>query len=116
MTPYFDVRFLLTMLVKTRGTTLAWELAHRFDAPLLLNPLHRLQVENALTRQLYDKPRLRLAARQGLAEWRNKIAEAVFGFSGPDWELAFRQAAIGMPNIPKNLRTACFCFMSRWRP
>jgi hypothetical protein len=92
MKPYCDLGFLLALIVKARSTALAWRLAHRFDAPLPLNALHRLHIENTLTRQLYGAAKLAEAARAGLAEWRNKIDEAVFDFHSAEWELAFRQA------------------------
>ena|SRR5438876_50184 len=99
--PYLDLGFLLTLLVKNRSTVLAWELAHRFDAPLRITALHQLHVENALTRQLYEsKLRLQKVAREGLTEWRNKLAEAVFVLHLAEWELAFRQAVIWNSQLP----------------
>ena len=101
MKPYFDLGFLLVLLVKNKSTSLAWELAHRFDAPLPFNTLHQLHIENALSRQLYEsKLRLRKAAREGLTEWRNKLAEAVFLLNVPEWEIAFRQAVLWNSQLP----------------
>jgi len=101
VTPYLDLGFLLALLVKYKSARLAWELANRFNAPFRVNALQQLHVENALSRQLYEsKLRLQIAAREGLTEWRNKLAEAVFVHNVPKWEPAFRQAVIWNSQLP----------------
>ncbi len=50
MTPYFDPRWLVLMIVRTDGFQRVWSLVHRFSAPFTLNPVHHLILENALQR------------------------------------------------------------------
>ena len=95
MTPYFDPRWLVLMIVRTDGFQRVWSLVHRFSAPFPLNPVHHLILENALHRQLHDPDaKLVNAALDGLQRWRSRLAEQVFEIRAPDWLTAYRLATI----------------------
>ena len=93
MTPYFDPRWLVLLVVHTPGIQRAWALVNRFAAPHVLNPIHQLTLENALHRQLFDSnPALKQAAVIGLQHWQNQLAERVFEIRPPDWLMAYHWA------------------------
>ena len=110
MTPYFDPRWLVLLVVHTAGIQRAWALVNRFAAPYVLNPMHQLTLENALHRQLLDSnPTLKQAALIGLRRWQNQLAEQVFAVRPPDWLMAYQLALqwnrenSGRPTIHGNL-------------
>jgi hypothetical protein len=90
MTPYFDPRFLLLLLVRTSGTARAWEVAQQFATPWPLNELQRHQIEVALVRRTYDADMtLRHAARRGLGILARNLGEGVLVPASTDWAGAF---------------------------
>ena len=93
MTPYIDVGFLSTLLVKTPGRKAAWRALQRFDPPYPLNYLHDLQVENLLARcQLDPDDKVKTVGLEGARLWRFYVAEGVFEVSLVGWDSAFRVA------------------------
>src|SRR5205809_1146651 len=90
MTPYFDPRFLLLLLVRTSGTARAWEVARQFPMPWQLNELQRLQIEVALVRRTFDlDTNLARTARRGLGMLRRNLGEGVLIPASIDWSSAF---------------------------
>src|SRR5262249_50741172 len=79
MTPYIDVGFLSTLLIKTPGRKSAWRNLHRFDPPYTLNLLHHLQIENLLVRcQLDPDDRIKITGLEGARLWQFYLREGVF--------------------------------------
>src|SRR5258708_1410327 len=90
MTPYFDPRFLLLLLVRTSGTARAWEVARQFATPWPLNDLQHHQIEAALIRRTYDADTaLARAARRGLGMLARNLGEGVLIHASADWSGAF---------------------------
>lgn len=93
MTAYVDAGFLLILLIRTPGSSLAQSVLRRTDAPFQLNFLHQLQTENLLARtQLSADPLEQAAGLEGQQLWRNYLAEGVFQISATDWDTALALA------------------------
>ena len=93
MNPYLDAGFLLALVAKLPGTSVASNLVRTIPAPISLNALHQLQVENMLVRFQHDRdPKIRAGGNQGQQLWRRYLDEGVFTFGPADWDVAFRNA------------------------
>ena len=93
MIAYLDAGFLLTLLIRTPGSSLAQAVLRRLHAPFQLNFLHQLQVENLLARtQLSSASPEQAAGSEGHRLWRHYLAEGVFQLSAADWDTALRVA------------------------
>ncbi|MBI4663348.1 MAG: hypothetical protein HY735_31490 [Verrucomicrobia bacterium] len=93
MTPYFDLGFLLTLVVKSPGRGTAWQAASRFNPPYRLNFLHQFHLENGLARQLLSpKSEAREIGAQALRQWNQYLDEGVFVVTSGEWDTAFRLA------------------------
>jgi hypothetical protein len=93
MTPYIDVGFLSTLLIKTPGRKLAWRNLQKFDPPHALNLLHHLQIENLLARcQLDADDGIKATGLEGARLWRFYAQEGVFQVRSAGWDAAFRAA------------------------
>src|SRR5260221_6697577 len=93
MNPYLDSGFLATLLLKASGSTTAWNLVRRFEAPYSLNRLHFLQIEEMLFKGLASAHvQERQAAAHGLGNWRHYLQEGVFRLREENWEDGFRLA------------------------
>ena len=101
MTPYLDSGFLLTLLVKTRGSRVANQLLRRIPGPVPLNFLHQLQAENLLVAlQRSAEPARQYAGAEGQRFWKNYLAEGVFQLAPDDWDTAFRLASTWNSQCP----------------
>jgi hypothetical protein len=95
MTPYIDAGFLATLVIRTPGSPMAWRQVEDFNAPIPLNFLHQLQIENMLVRLQTDKDAgVQRKALESTRLWRNYLAEAVFTVQSTDWDTAFRSALV----------------------
>ena len=93
MTPYIDVGFLSTLLVKTPARKTAWRTLQKFDPPYALNLLHHLQIENLLARcQLDADDRIKTTGLEGARLWRFYCQEGVFQVGLAGWDAALRAA------------------------
>ena len=94
MTPFLDTGFLVTLLVTTRGSALAWQISSRCNGPLFMSHLQRLQVENRLLRETAnaDNAALRAIAAGGLQRLHRYLDEMVFQPVSLDYEVAVHLA------------------------
>ena len=91
MGPYFDTRFVGTLLLRTRAYLSAWLLIRRrFDPPFLLTAFQILRIEHMLLHQTEDA--LKVAALRGYQDWQRHFQEGVFQVRNLDWEGANRLA------------------------
>ncbi len=72
MKPFVDTGFILTLLLKTRGSDKAWEIAQGLDTPLLLTSFQIFTIENRFQRQI--------EAEDSLAQDRAVAADALQNF------------------------------------
>jgi hypothetical protein len=87
VTPYFDLAFLLTLLVKSAVRRAAWEITNRFSPPYRLNFLQELQIENGFTRQLTtQRAGVQEIGTQGLRLWNQYLDEGVFHVTSEEWD------------------------------
>jgi len=92
MTPYLDAGFLLTIFVRTSGTSIAHRVL-RESAPFSINLLHQLQTENLLVSlRKSAEPVRQTVGIEGQRLWSNYLAEGVLRLVEADWEKAFRLA------------------------
>ena len=93
MTPYIDVGFLSTLLIKTPARKIAWRNLQKFDPPYALNLLHHLQIENLLARcQLDRDDGIKTTGLEGARLWRFYCQEGVFHVNSVGWDAALRAA------------------------
>ena len=93
MNPYLDGGFLLVLLTRTPGTSLASAILRKISPPISINFLHQLQAENLLLRFQQDaNPDLQINGNEGLRLWNHYLSEGVFSISPVDWESGFRNA------------------------
>ena len=109
MTPYFDLGFLLTLLVKSPSRRVAWEITNRFSPPYRLNFLQQFQIENGLSRQLTaQRAAIREVGTQGLRLWNQYLDEGVFHVTSDEWDTAFRLAITWNRNLTRNVPAPTF--------
>ena len=93
MSPYLDGGFLLVLLTRTAGTSVASGILREISPPIGVNFLHQLQAENLLIRFQRDaNVDLQRNGNEGLRLWNHYLHEGVFAMVGVDWESAFRNA------------------------
>jgi len=93
MSPYLDGGFLLVLLTRTSGTSIASAILRKIPPPISINFLHQLQAENLLIRfQKDSNPELQTNGNEGLRLWNHYLSEGVFSMLSPDWESSFRNA------------------------
>jgi hypothetical protein len=93
MSPYLDGGFLLVLLTRTPGTSIASAILREIAPPISLNFLHQLQAENLLIRfQKDSNPDLQANGNEGLRLWNHYLSEGVFSLISVDWESSFRNA------------------------
>jgi hypothetical protein len=93
MNPYLDGGFLLVLLARTAGTGVASAILRKIQAPISINFLHQLQVENLLIRFQKDSdPKLQANGNEGLRLWNHYLGEGVFSMTAVDWEAGLRNA------------------------
>jgi len=104
MTPYVDVGFLSTLLIKTPGRKIAWRNLHRFSSLYTLNLLHCLQIENLLVRcQLDPDDSIKTTGLEGARLWRFYLQEGVFQVSTVGWEAAMRAGISWTKTLTENI-------------
>ena len=109
MTPYFDLGFLLALLVKSPARRVAWEITNRFSPPYRLNFLQELQTENGFTRQLTtQRADVQEIGTQGLRLWNQYLDEGVFHVTSEEWDTAFRLAIGWNRNLTRNVPATTF--------
>jgi len=106
MTPYFDLGFLLTLLVKSPARRAAWEITNRFSPAYRLNFLQELQIENGFTRQLTTQRAD--VGTQGLRLWNQYLDEGVFHVTSEEWDTAFRLAIGWNRNLTRKVPPTTF--------
>ena len=94
MRPYLDIGFLISALVNCPGTAEAWKALRRFAAPDGLTRFHRLQLENAVLRQLTEGGKAAEQVAYAWRDWQNYVAEGVFAFETGKWDAAVRLALL----------------------
>jgi hypothetical protein len=72
MKPFVDTGFILTLLLKTRGSEKAWEIAQGLDTPLSIASIQIFTIENRFQRQI--------EAQESPAEDRAVAADALQNF------------------------------------
>lgn len=93
MSPYLDGGFLLVLLTRTAGTSIASAILREISPPISINFLHQLQAENLLVRFQKDQtPDLQINGNEGLRLWNHYLREGVFSITPADWDSAFRNA------------------------
>ncbi|MGZ8939724.1 MAG: hypothetical protein ACXW32_10980 [Limisphaerales bacterium] len=93
MKPYLDGGFLLVLLTRTPGTSMASTILRKISPPIPIHFLHQLQAENLLIRfQRDSNPDLQTNGNEGLRLWNHYLHEGVFSITAVDWESAFRNA------------------------
>src|SRR5688500_10162314 len=93
MRPYLDGGFLLVLLTRTPGTSIASAILREISPPISINFLHQLQAENLLIRFQRDADvDLQKNGNEGLRLWNHYLHEGVFAIVAVDWEGAFRNA------------------------
>jgi hypothetical protein len=93
MNPYLDGGFLLVLLTRTHGTSIASAILRKIPPPISINFLHQLQAENLLIRFQNDpNPGLQINGNEGLRLWNHYLGEGVFSMISLDWESFFRNA------------------------
>jgi hypothetical protein len=91
---YPDLESLLALLTEGEHSVEAAALLRQAALPFGISIVHRLQVENALLRFLYDpQAENRHAAQQGLFMWQHYLREGVIEFQEIDLSSAFAQAS-----------------------
>jgi hypothetical protein len=104
VTPYFDLGFLLTLLVKSPGRRTAWEITNGFSPPYRLNFLQQFQVENGFVRQITaQKAEIQAIGTQGLRLWNQYLDEGVFHVTSEEWDTALRLALAWNRNLTRNV-------------
>jgi hypothetical protein len=91
MKPFLDSGFLLTLLLKTRGSPKAWELSRRLDGPLFLAAFQILTIDNRLQREMEapgSTPAQRAAAANALQNFRWYLDQQVFRPIRLDYDIA----------------------------
>ena len=91
MKPFLDSGFLLTLLIKTSGSRIAWNIARGLDGPLLLANLQIFNTENRLQREIESEtstPAQRAIAANGLQNFRWYIEQQVFSTVRLDYDIA----------------------------
>src|SRR5205823_5789856 len=84
---------LSTLMIKTRGRTIAWQTLRKFEPPHPLNLLHHLQIENLLARyQLDPNGAIKTSGLEGVHLWRFYLQEEVFRIDSAPWEAALQTA------------------------
>lgn len=95
MKPFLDSGFLLTLLFRTSGSPVAWEIAQRLEGPLLLGALQMFNTENRLQRQIEaddSTPAQRAVAASSLQRLRWYSEQQVFQIAPLDYEIAIHLA------------------------
>jgi hypothetical protein len=93
MNPYLDGGFLLVLLTRTPGTSIASSILRQMSPPVPINFLHQLQAENLLIRFQRDpNPDLQINGNEGLRLWNHYLSEGVFSLISIDWESCWRNA------------------------
>ncbi len=91
MQPYFETRFLGSLLVRSSAYASAWELVQEyFQPPFWITTFQSLRIEHMLLHQ--RDATLKAAALQGFQEWQRHIQEGVFQLANLEWEAAYRLA------------------------
>jgi hypothetical protein len=109
MTPYFDLGFLLALVVKSPGRRTAWQITSRFGAPYRLNFLHQFHVENGFARQLTSaKAEAQEIGTRGLRQWNQYLDEGVFVITADEWDTAFRLAIAWNRHLSRNIPLPTF--------
>src|SRR5438874_6024062 len=104
MTPYTDVGFLSTLLIKTPGRQIAWRNLQVFEPPHMLNLLQHLQIENLLVRSRLDpSDRVKAIASEGARLWRFYLREGVFQVGSAGWDAALRVAIGWTQSLSQNI-------------
>ena len=104
MTPYIDVGFLSSLLVKTPGRNVAWQQLQKFKTPYDLNLLHHLQIENLLVRcQLDADDAVKTTGLEGARLWRLYLQEGVFQIGLAGLEPALRAAISWNQTLTQNV-------------
>src|SRR5687768_2799953 len=96
MKPFLDSGFLLTLLLATSGSPIAWEMARRVEGPLFLGALQIFNTENRLQRQIELKestPGERAAAANALQNFRWYLEQQVFAPIRLDYDIAIDLAS-----------------------
>jgi hypothetical protein len=102
MNPYLDGGFLLSLLAKTPGTTVASGLLREISTPVPINFLHQLQAENLIVRFQKDpSPEVQVGGNTGQRLWRQYLDEGVFTLTAADWDTAFRNAITWNRLVPE---------------
>jgi len=97
MIPFLDSGFLLTLLMETGGSALAWQIAQELanESPLRLSPVQTIVIESNLLRtsQASEVPgNERALAAAALARLRWYLSEGVFLEVPADCEAPIQQA------------------------
>lgn len=109
MTPYFDLGFLLTLLVKSPGRRTAWEITNRFGPPYRLNFLQQFQIENGFARQLTaQNVQVQEIGTHGLCLWNQYLDEGVFHVTSEEWDTALRLAISWNRNLTRSVPATTF--------
>ncbi len=86
---YPDLEFTLSLLLRAEQTPAATRLLRDLAFPLVLSPIHRLQIENGLLRGLHSSNRqIATSAQVGLLLWGQYLLEEVFTIQSFDLEEA----------------------------
>ena len=91
MKPFLDTGFLLTLLFRTSGSPVAWNIAHELQGPLLLSMFQIFNTENRLKRQIEaDDSTLaqRALATSSLQRFRWYLDQQVFQLTMLDYDIA----------------------------
>jgi hypothetical protein len=95
MKPFVDSGFLLTLLLKTDGSQVAWETARRQNRSLSVTSLQVLTIENRFRREMEAETSsagLRAQAANGLQNLRWYLDQGVLQTELVDYEIAIELA------------------------
>ncbi|HEX7859760.1 MAG TPA: hypothetical protein VF773_05500 [Verrucomicrobiae bacterium] len=90
MTPYLDAGFLITLLVKTNGTSVANETLPKVEMPCRITRFHELQAKTFLVQYLFSGDSVKQgAAENGLNLWNWYVSQGIFEMVDVEWSTVF---------------------------
>jgi hypothetical protein len=93
VTHYLDLGFLLCLVTKAPGSSVAWAAVRTLPQPIPLTGFQALQVENGLRKRLFHAdPKLQAAAARAWGLWEFYQGEQVFVLEPAPWDAAFALA------------------------
>jgi hypothetical protein len=109
VTHYLDLGFLLCLVTKAPGSSVAWEAVRTLPQPMPITGFQAMQVENGLRKRLFQAdPKLQAAAAKAWGLWEFYQGELVFALEPAPWDAAFALARSWNERLPSEPPTSTF--------